>query len=217
MVASLDQHRTLIFGLLAVIYCAITAIDISLSVDWAIKILPVLVLLNATMLVFKTQPDKKLSYFILGLVFCMAGDIFLAVDRTNLFIFGLGSFLIGHLFFISALTPICKRNMAMLFVLLCYGMFMIALLTPNLGELLVPVIVYMLVLLVMAATCLTSDRTNLYLIIGGLSFTLSDSLLGLDKFYQTIPSADLWIMITYYLAQFYLTKGFLASLSGSKQ
>jgi uncharacterized membrane protein YhhN len=116
----------------------------------------------------------------------------------------------------AAMAPMTKQNLIPLSLLVAYGVAMMSLLTPNLGELLVPVFVYMLVLLFMAAACMTSTKSNFYLILGGVAFTLSDSLIGLDKFYTDIPMAPLWIMITYYLAQYCLTKGFLAAFSDTK-
>jgi uncharacterized membrane protein YhhN len=64
------------------------------------------------------------------------------------------------------------------------------------------------ILLMMAIATLVSKRTNVWLVIGGLSFVLSDSLLGIDKFYFPIPHATLFIMVSYYFAQFSLVKGY---------
>ena len=114
-------------------------------------------------------------------------------------------------FYIEMKLSITKQNLLGLALLSVYGISMMSLLTPNLAELLVPVVIYMLVLLLMAATSMTSKLSNPILIIGGLSFAISDSLIGVDKFYVDIPYAGLWIMITYYLAQYCLTSGFLAS------
>ena len=170
-------------------YLILITLSDALPMQWAIKILPILVLFAVALRRYKTQPSTKLKWFIFGLVFCMGGDVFLAVDRENLFVFGLGSFLIGHLFYMAAMAPIKKQNLIPLAFLVAYGVAMMSLLTPNLGELLVPVFIYMLVLLFMAAACMTSTKSNFYLILGGVSFTLSDSLIGLDKFYSDIPMA----------------------------
>ncbi len=208
---SLDKNQTILFVSLSLVYCFLSFVAEPIPFDWAIKILPIILLLSTCLLAYRQQPNNKLRLFILGLTFCMAGDVFLAVDRERLFVFGLGSFLIGHLFYITALVPVIKKNLLSLSALILYGVAMMSTLIPNLNELLIPVVIYMLVLLVMAATCITSTRSNLMLILGGVSFTISDSLIGLDKFYTQIPYAGVWIMITYYLAQYCLTKGFLTS------
>jgi len=207
----MTQKITYLFFFLSAIYCVITALSINLPIDWLIKILPILTLLMVNIRHYKTQNTPSLRLFIIGLVFCMGGDIFLSVDREQLFIFGLGSFLIGHVFYIASLTPVLKKHHKGLIPLVIYGVIMLTVLTPHLAELLIPVIVYMLVLLVMTAAAITSHRSNFYLIIGGVAFTISDSIIGLSKFYISIPQSGLWIMLTYYLAQYCLTKGFLSS------
>jgi uncharacterized membrane protein YhhN len=88
---------------------------------------------------------------------------------------------------------------------------MTAILASHLGNLLFPVMVYMAVLLTMGVFTLTCKRSNNWLVAGGISFILSDSLIGLNKFYMDIPQASLLIMVTYYFAQFALTKGILKS------
>ena len=211
MKSSISPQFSILFLCFAFVYCLLTSLTAQLPLDWAVKILPILLLIALSAKQYKAYPDGKLKLFIIGLVFCMGGDVFLAVDRENLFVFGLGSFLIGHIFYIAAMLPITKQNLIGLGVLSIYGITMMSLLTPNLAELLVPVFIYMLVLLLMAATSMTSKLSNPYLILGGVSFAISDSLIGVDKFYMEIPYAGLWIMITYYLAQYCLTSGFLAN------
>lgn len=216
MNTQISPQLTLLFLIFSIIYCTLSFFSHSMPLEWAIKILPILLLLLVSIAQFKNAPDGKLKLFIIGLLFCMGGDIFLAVDRENLFVFGLGSFLIGHLFYISAMLPITKKNGLGLLGLLIYGVAMMSILIPNLAALFVPVVIYMLVLLLMTAACMTSTKSNIALVAGGISFTISDSLIGIDKFYCEIPHAGLWIMITYYLAQFCLTYGFLQSHSELK-
>ena len=44
------------------------------------------------------------SYLILtGLILCLGGDVFLALPQKNMFLYGLVSFLMGHLLYIFAL------------------------------------------------------------------------------------------------------------------
>lgn len=216
MKTKISPQLTALFLLFSIVYCVLSFFSQSIPLEWAIKILPILLLILVTVTQFKNTPDSKLKLFIIGLLFCMGGDIFLAVDREKLFVFGLGSFLLGHVFYISAMFPITKKNGLGLLGLMTYGVVMMSVLVPNLAALLVPVVIYMLVLLLMAATSITSTKSNLALVIGGVSFAISDSLIGIDKFYSEIPYAGLWIMITYYLAQYSLTYGFLQSHSQLK-
>jgi uncharacterized membrane protein YhhN len=49
-----------------------------------------------------------------------------------------------------------------------------------------------------------------------LLFVISDSLLALNKFYHAFTAVGIYIMLTYGLAQFAITKGSLQYLAGEK-
>ncbi len=147
--------------------------------------------------------------FIAGLVCSSFGDFFLDYDRINWFIFGLGSFFIAHVCYLIALKPIEKKKLPWVVLYLIYGVAMFSLIAGGLGELFIPVLAYMSILLVMAVITLVSKRSNAWLIVGGLSFVFSDSLIGIDKFYLEVPYAHIMIMMSYYFAQYALLRGFL--------
>ena len=46
-------------------------------------------------------------------------------------------------------------------------------------------------------------------VLGAIAFVLSDSLLAVNKFYQPIPYAGVFIMLTYCAAQFLIVRGFI--------
>jgi len=176
------------------------------------KMLPLMLLIVMTL---KGAQKKFVKLFALGLCFSMLGDFFLAYDRINWFIFGLGSFLIAHIIYIFSLTPLSiesiKKRFIGIIIYLVYGISIFSLISPNLKQLFIPVLIYMSVLLFMALTTLNSKKSNNWLIIGGLSFVVSDSLLGINKFYMPINNADFFIMLSYYFAQYALVQGmFLA-------
>jgi len=79
--------------------------------------------------------------------------------------------------------------------------------SPGLNELFLPVLGYMSVLMLMGVFTLVSKKSNFWLIIGGISFIISDSIIAVDKFYEPIPYSHYFIMITYYFAQFSLVTG----------
>ena len=179
--------------------------------SWLPKILPILVLIGWS--VARKPQSLQQKSFILGLVFSICGDILLAIKNGELFVFGLGAFLIAHLFYIVSLMPLeasrVKPRLPALFAYVLLGIGVFSLFAPNLGPLLLPVSVYMLVLLLMACWTLLSRHSNYYLIVGGCAFVLSDSLIGLNKFYSPIPYSEVWIMASYYLAQFCLMTGMM--------
>ena len=182
--------------------------------SWAVKLLPMLLLIGvAVQKVGFTQENK---YFVLGLVFSACGDFMLDFDRHNWFIFGLGAFFIAHLFYLASLKPYIKKLMQIKYLstilaYIAYGAVMLFLLADGLGEMFVPVTAYMSVLLLMALATVLSDKSNSWLVVGGISFVISDSLIGFDKFYLPIEHSHFAVMISYYFAQFALLKGFIAA------
>lgn len=181
--------------------------------SWLFKIIPLLILIFSSI---KLAKEKTQKYFLIGLIFSAFGDFFLDYNAVHWFIFGLGSFLVAHLFYIVSLKPISfsylKKRLAIMVFYAVYSIAIFTLLSSKLGELFLPVFIYMSILLIMAITTLVSNKSNQWLILGGFSFVISDSLLGVNKFYAPIPQAGVLIMISYYTAQFFLAKGMFYSL-----
>ncbi|NVK24800.1 MAG: lysoplasmalogenase [Gammaproteobacteria bacterium] len=204
----MTKSTQVLYLTLAAVYCMLSFFAHPFPLHWLVKILPLLLLLGTV--IRSSSTDWKLA-IICALVFSMAGDVFLAVDRQKLFVFGLGAFLLGHLSYIKALWPIKQFKVLPLFGFIVFAVTMFYLMQANLGSLMVPVVCYLIVISCMALMTFYSQLTNPWLMLGGLSFVTSDALIGLDKFYMDIPHAGLLIMLTYYLAQFSLVKGFLFS------
>lgn len=154
--------------------------------------------------------------FLLGLLFSALGDFLLDYDRVNWFVYGLAAFLIAHLFYIFSLLPIHKHNIFPAICYITFGLCFFALIYDSLNALLFPVFIYMTVLLATGIATLTSRKSNAWLIIGGLSFIVSDSLIALDKFYLSIPAAGFFIMLTYYSAQYCLVRGICLAETNKK-
>ncbi|HKR01033.1 MAG TPA: lysoplasmalogenase [Pyrinomonadaceae bacterium] len=158
------------------------------------------------------QPKYAVSSFykyaiIAGLLFSLAGDIFLMLP-TDRFMEGLLSFFVAHLFYIAALTYESGPELSILSAVpfLIYGSQMLRVLWPHLGKLRLPVMAYMLVILLMGWTAasrrlLTDQEGSLLSFIGALLFIASDSVLAIDKFKGRLRSAQLIILSTYFMAQ----------------
>jgi len=164
--------------------------------------------------------SKSLKHLtIVALVFSLLGDVLLMfVGQTqHFFTAGLVAFLLAHLMYI--LLFLKHRNkekgaIGFLVLLLVYASGLFYLLKGGLGEMLIPVIVYMIIILSMATTAfLRKNKVNSasYSLVftGALFFMISDSILALNKFYQPIPLSDISIMLTYALAQFLIVLGVL--------
>jgi uncharacterized membrane protein YhhN len=166
------------------------------------------------------------SRLALGMLFCSIGDIILDLDRDSLFVFGLGSFLVGHLFFIDSFARRLKLNQNALFPVAFYLLFSVGMgfiLYNKIGDinLIVPVFIYLGAIFMMTTVAtLRVWRTN-YVVLGAVTFMISDSLIAVDKFIFKLPViplpggwevglAPLSIMTTYYLAQYWITKGSIA-------
>lgn len=208
----MNKKITFLFILLAANFVFSTLVK-PYPFSWAVKLLPMLLLIGVA---WQTLKNKAVDgrFFIAGLVFSACGDFILDYDRTHWFIFGLGAFFIAHLCYLASLKPYIKKwSQARFYIAIAayilYGAFMLTLLTDGLGELFIPVVAYMSILLLMALATVFSEKSNIWLVIGGISFVLSDSLIGFNKFYMPIDNVSFAIMVSYYFAQFALFKGFV--------
>lgn len=159
--------------------------------------------------------DRIRILLMIALLFSMGGDIFLAVDREQFFVFGLASFLLAHLAY-SALFimrpadhPQAAGRLAIQGLLLILTATMAILLRPVLGGLKIPVFFYIAAITVMGLAACRSRFHPWLVIPGALSFILSDSIIAIDKFLMPIDGSGPLIWITYVLAQYFLCFGIL--------
>jgi uncharacterized membrane protein YhhN len=149
-----------------------------------------------------------------GLVLSLAGDVFLLWPREG-FLPGLVAFALAHLAYIAAFCvplrlgarPIAFAGYAVV------AASILAMLWPGIpAALRVPVVVYVLCLATMAAQALSWWRDSLargvtdaslarMAALGGALFMLSDGLLATNKFAVPLPLSSLFILATYWLAQ----------------
>jgi len=167
---------------------------------------------------------KSISKIVLtAILFSFLGDTFLLFPGEQYFMLGLGSFLVAHIFYIFAyrqhksdqdneLQGIQKVRYSFPVVLAGTGLLVV--LYPHLGNLLVPVTVYALVLVLMVLNALfragrTKTISFLMVFAGAVLFMISDSLLAINKFVASIVGAGFWIMLVYILAQFLIVEGLI--------
>ncbi len=163
------------------------------------------------------RPTKNLT--LLALIFSVIGDMFLMYtdESPNYFTSGLVAFLLAHIMYI--LVFLKKRNpkvkpYGFIALIILYGSILFYVLKNGLGNMLIPVLVYMLVILIMATTAFwrkgNVNKQSFYLVfIGALFFIFSDSLIALDKFYIPITLARTGIIITYAFAQLLIVSGII--------
>lgn len=158
---------------------------------------------------------------LLGVVFGFLGDTFLLKgDEDKFFLLGLVSFLLGHVMYIVAFALSADfSRLAWYWYLPAAGLVVAALLVfrhikDDLGDMQVPVLVYMGVILLMsfmalARASLHAGLTLWLVVAGSLLFIASDSMLAIRSFRGPFRGADLAVMATYLAAQFLIVQGFL--------
>ena len=170
-----------------------------------VKPLPVLALLGW---LHDAPPSDYRRWISLGLIFSLLGDVLLAWPG-DLFVFGLGAFLVAHLAYLKAYLSDCKR-LALMPLMLALGVGAVLLgmlISSGLGPLLVPVIVYGTAISGMlwrALARLGTDvpkRSALLAAGGALAFVFSDSVIGIDRFVAPFHAAPYVIILSYWLGQ----------------
>lgn len=147
-------------------------------------------------------------WFVVALLLSLAGDVFLMV-RKDLFVAGLGAFLLAHVAYVIGLLTSGVHGGGLLvgLVLAVAGFVLIgarlmrgvrrtdrALVTPVLGY-----------IVVISAMLITAYGTQRFWALAGASFFyISDSLLGRQRFLEPRERGDTAVMVTYHIAQFLL-------------
>jgi uncharacterized membrane protein YhhN len=171
------------------------------------------------------------KWIILALVFSWAGDLSLMFDGVDeiFFIIGLVTFLWAHIWYIVFLQSVTKiEKIGSKSLLIVPGLFLLGILMDilnpsSLGILNWPVRIYGVVIITMFTGALHMGYVKVkwfgsLIILGALSFVISDSLLALNKFYSSFEYAGIAIMSTYGLAQLLITLGAVRYItSASKQ
>lgn len=171
---------------------------------------PLTTVLIIAVAVFAGMGNEPASYrwlIIVGLVFSLAGDVFLMLPRDR-FIAGLASFLVAHLFYVTAfaLHGGTDAPLWLWIAIAVVALGSIATLLPNAGKLKVPVACYCLVIAAMALTALTrgmqvdTPAANLAAS-GALLFVASDSLLGFNRFVKPFAAAEALLLASYFCGQ----------------
>ncbi len=165
---------------------------------------------------FQAPPDLFKGLILAGLLFSLAGDVFLMLPG-DYFIAGWGAFLLAHLAYIAAFVSDGGAYWSPWLLLggLVYGLLMLRYLWPHLKRLKAPVAVYMVVILIMlwqaAGRVLQGAGLSGWLALSGAAlFVASDSILTVNRFARPFHSARLIYMSAYYLAQWLIAVSLLA-------
>ena len=171
---------------------------------------PLILVLIIAIAFFSYDPPSRLYKWtiIIGLLFSLIGDILLMLPQ-DLFLWGLISFAVAQLFYTGAFIGDggFYRNLRSAVPFLLYGVFMAALLWTDLGDMRIPALVYLVIILVMAWQGYghwrqTQQTRSRLAFIGVLLFVASDSFLAVNRWlYDFEDLAPILILGTYYAAQ----------------
>ncbi|XP_023034492.1 lysoplasmalogenase-like protein TMEM86A [Drosophila willistoni] len=172
-----------------------------------LKCLPIVALMFYVLVKgFKLNKDYRRSHWILiGLIFSCGGD---ALLNVNLFPFGMISFGIAHVFYISAFGWKPRKWFLGIALYAAVTLF-IYIVHKNLDEILivgVPIYCALITTMLWRSIARALDAKNflcVFCAVGSILFVISDGLIAVTMFMGVpLPHARLQIMITYYAAQF---------------
>lgn len=147
--------------------------------------------------------------FAMGLIFSAGGDIALDIDRSGLFVVGLGSFLVGHIFYTAGFLAYrrSKPRWAIVAVVAIFALLMLVVLWPKLGAMRIPVTLYIIAIVAMASAAAMWRTDDVSAPAGALLFMISDALIACDTFdVLHLPTHFFLIISTYYTAQILIAR-----------
>ena len=186
-------------------------------------------LMMGLMVYFNSEvPKTVLSKFVNAALFLsLLGDVFLIFsdEQPVFFLLGLGAFLLAHLVYIFLnLNLVNTEDRKLKFkwhdlLFGIYGLFMFRFIRPDLGNMMIPALIYTVVICIMGITASkrwgrTDKASFWYILVGAFSFIISDSLLAINQFTHPFPQAGFFIMLTYIVAQFMIVKGIVVFVKG---
>ncbi len=173
--------------------------------------------------------STQIRWLVVGMVFALAGDVFLMIRTIDLFMPGLGAFLVMQLCYSWSFYGSIRQSargismrsvwpVLILFVL--YDAVFLYLLHLAFGQDLAlsglwwPVVIYAICLSMMGL--LATQRPKLpgygWVVAGALLFILSDSLIAVNKFRFPIPGSAFFVMSTYAAAQYLIVVGMVKQI-----
>lgn len=173
------------------------------------------IIIGALLLMQGPHDEWQGRFFVIGLVFSLAGDVFLMLPGEGFFLPGLVSFLLAHLCYVAGLNPTLPPLPSSLLLIpaafvggFLYKRIASGLRTAGKTNLIGPVAVYSCVISLMLfsawATLMRPEWTLLRrtLVIAGASlFFASDAMLAWNRFVRSFSVAKLGVIVTYHLGQ----------------
>lgn len=154
------------------------------------------------------------TWLMAGLLFCLGGDVFLALPQGRAFLLGLVSFLIGHVLYLVAFLHLTRPDLLTLvgsIIVFAISAAIYVWLRPHLGSMNAPVVGYIVVISLMlsAAWGVLSGSSapsagKGMIFAGALCFYVSDVFVARDRFLRNEFLNRLVGLPLYYCGQFLL-------------
>jgi uncharacterized membrane protein YhhN len=213
----------IVFALLAALINEIADYKGNRTVVYFAK--PAVMLSLLAWLYFYAGLDGPLLYFALGILFSLGGDVFLMLPNLDKwFVFGLVSFLIGHVLYTVGLNyTIPPLNVFGIFLAISIALFVAqiyrrlaaGLHAKGLDRLRLPVLIYSIVISLMWLSALQTifdianwEKTSSLLVsLGATLFVASDIVLAWFRFVGPIKHGRMLNLSCYHLGQILLIVG----------
>jgi uncharacterized membrane protein YhhN len=155
---------------------------------------------------------KRIKWYVMALELSFFGDVLLLFSGELFFMGGLVSFLMAHFLFIKIVISrikevnFLKALFSAIPFLAVFGLLIFTL-KDSLHEMLAPVVIYGLTIATFGAVSFldflnTKSKKSLLMLFGAVVFMISDSLLAINKFYNPAHILEVFVMVTYVLAQY---------------
>ena len=158
-----------------------------------------------------TNPGRAL---LLGLVASSIGDILLSLPIELSLVLGIAAFFVAQSLYTANFLSTFRfqvRRLWLALLIVAWAICMALWLVPNTGELFRAILMYLAVITLMGIAAAFRAAPALTVFAGALAFILSDSLIAIDRFIESFAGSGFWIMASYYLAQFLIVSGSIAS------
>jgi uncharacterized membrane protein YhhN len=189
--------------------------------EYVLKPLTMVVLIAAAVALGSDDPAFVRGFAVAALVLSLAGDVFLMLPK-DLFVAGLGSFLLAHGAYIAAFSangpslPLAVVISVAVVAGFMYVRLFRGMLARGQQEMAVPVALYVIAISTMVVFAVAAAGGNdwstgrsAFAIAGALLFFSSDGMIGWSRFVGDFPGSRVAIMVTYHLAQACLVLGLL--------
>jgi len=163
------------------------------------------------------QPHPVSVYYyclLVGLTFCLGGDIFMALRQKMMFLFALFFFFIGHIFYIFGFFYVAQLSQwtwVGFLTVLVISVWIYFWLRPHLRSMKAPVVLYVIIITIMlsGAWSVLGDSNlaqpgRIMVFVGALSFYFSDIFVARDRFLRKGFLNRLIGLPMYYTGQFLL-------------